>query len=69
VALCDEHTRLVGLVTVERVLGRLAYALDAGSSDNSHDAPMLAPSARIRLAQHARWRSAAGVVAAQKHAR
>jgi EAL domain-containing protein (putative c-di-GMP-specific phosphodiesterase class I) len=42
VALCDEHTRLVGLVTVERVLGRLADALDSGSSENSHDAPMLA---------------------------
>jgi EAL domain-containing protein (putative c-di-GMP-specific phosphodiesterase class I) len=26
--LCDEHARLVGLVTVERVLGRLADALD-----------------------------------------
>jgi hypothetical protein len=51
------------------VLGRLAHALDSGSSENSHDAPMLAPSAGIRLAKHARWRSAAGVVAAQEHAR
>ena len=31
VALCDERARLVGLVTVERVLGRLADALDSRS--------------------------------------
>ena len=42
VVLCDEHARLLGLVTLERVLGRLADALDSGSSKNSHDAPMLA---------------------------
>jgi EAL domain-containing protein (putative c-di-GMP-specific phosphodiesterase class I) len=29
--LCDERARLVGLVTVERVLGRLADAVDSGS--------------------------------------
>jgi EAL domain-containing protein (putative c-di-GMP-specific phosphodiesterase class I) len=29
VVLCDEHARLVGLVTVEQLLGRLADALDA----------------------------------------
>jgi CBS domain-containing protein len=29
VALCDERARLVGLVTVERILGRLADSLDA----------------------------------------
>jgi EAL domain-containing protein (putative c-di-GMP-specific phosphodiesterase class I) len=32
VALCDEHARFVGLVTVERLLGRLADAVDACSS-------------------------------------
>jgi hypothetical protein len=37
-ALCDEHGRLVGLLTVERVLGRLAHALDSGSTQTSHDA-------------------------------
>ena len=31
VVLCDEHARFVGLVTVERVLGRLADAIDSGS--------------------------------------
>ena len=31
VVLCDERARLVGLVTVERVLGRLADAIDSGS--------------------------------------
>ena len=31
VALCDEHARLLGLVTLERVLGRLADAVDAGT--------------------------------------
>jgi EAL domain-containing protein (putative c-di-GMP-specific phosphodiesterase class I) len=30
--LCDERARLVGLVTVERVLGRLADTIDSGSS-------------------------------------
>jgi hypothetical protein len=30
--LCDERARLVGLVTVERVLGRLADAVDACGS-------------------------------------
>jgi hypothetical protein len=29
VVLCDEHARLVGLVTVERMIGRLADALDS----------------------------------------
>jgi EAL domain-containing protein (putative c-di-GMP-specific phosphodiesterase class I) len=32
VALCDERARLVGLVTVERILGRLADSLDAAST-------------------------------------
>jgi CBS domain-containing protein len=32
VVLCDERARLVGLVTLERVLGRLADAVDSGSS-------------------------------------
>ncbi len=32
VVLCDERARLVGLVTVERVLGRLADAIDISSS-------------------------------------
>ena len=32
VVLCDERARLVGLVTLERVLGRLADAVDAGCS-------------------------------------
>jgi CBS domain-containing protein len=32
VVLCDERARLVGLVTVERLLGRLADTLDSGSS-------------------------------------
>jgi CBS domain-containing protein len=31
VVLCDERARLVGLVTVERVIGRLADAVDSGS--------------------------------------
>ena len=31
VVLCDEHARLLGLVTLERVLGRLADAVDAGT--------------------------------------
>jgi EAL domain-containing protein (putative c-di-GMP-specific phosphodiesterase class I) len=31
VVLCDERARLVGLVTLERVLGRLADAIDASS--------------------------------------
>jgi CBS domain-containing protein len=29
VVLCDEHARLLGLVTLERVLGRLADAIDS----------------------------------------
>ncbi len=29
VVLCDERARLLGLVTLERVLGRLADAVDA----------------------------------------
>ena len=32
VVLCDEHARLVGLVTVERMIGRLADALDSHSN-------------------------------------
>jgi EAL domain-containing protein (putative c-di-GMP-specific phosphodiesterase class I) len=32
VVLCDERARLVGLVTLERVLGRLADAIDSGTS-------------------------------------
>jgi hypothetical protein len=32
VVLCDEHARLVGLVTVERMIGRLADALDSQSN-------------------------------------
>jgi hypothetical protein len=28
---CDKRARLVGLVTVERMLGRLADAIDSGS--------------------------------------
>jgi hypothetical protein len=31
VVLCDERARLLGLVTLERVLGRLADAIDADS--------------------------------------
>jgi CBS domain-containing protein len=34
VVLCDERARLVGLVTVERVLGRLADAVDGRSCAN-----------------------------------
>ena len=32
VVLCDDHARLVGLVTVERMIGRLADALDSHSN-------------------------------------
>ncbi len=35
VVLCDERARLVGLVTVERVLGRLADVVDAASAAGS----------------------------------
>ena len=35
VALCDERARLVGLVTVERLLGRLADALDSSPVSRS----------------------------------
>ena len=35
VALCDERARLVGLVTVERLLGRLADALDSSTVSRS----------------------------------
>jgi hypothetical protein len=35
VALCDERAQLVGLVTVERLLGRLADALDSSPVSRS----------------------------------
>jgi EAL domain-containing protein (putative c-di-GMP-specific phosphodiesterase class I) len=38
VVVCDENAQLVGLVTVERILGRLADAVDSGRSDGTcHD--------------------------------
>ena len=38
VVLCDERARLLGLVTLERVLGRLADAVDCELVDQRYDA-------------------------------